>query len=80
MNAAHAMRQVVEETRRERVPLPSPPVRRAIRVASGATQSAVAGAIEVTRASIARYELGTREPRGAIRRRYAEALDELRRV
>jgi len=43
------------------------------------TQKEVGEAIGTTRVAVGRYEDGTREPRGAIRERYAVLLDRLRR-
>lgn len=63
-----------------RLVLPELPRRRAIRVAAGVTQQELAVSLGVRRASICRYELGTREPRGELRVRYSEALEALRRV
>jgi DNA-binding transcriptional regulator YiaG len=80
MDTALAIDEVLREAARHRVELPPPPVRRAIRVAAGLPQQAVARAIEVSRATVTRYELGVREPRGDTRRRYAEALEQMRRV
>ena len=57
--------------------LPPPDVCRSIRIASGATQDEVAEAIGVDRATVSRWESGSRSPRGDIRRRYAEVVDVL---
>jgi DNA-binding XRE family transcriptional regulator len=80
MDTALAIDEVLQRAANDRIELPSPPVRRAIRVAAGLPQEAVARAIEVSRATVTRYELGVREPRGDTRRRYAEALQRMRRV
>jgi DNA-binding XRE family transcriptional regulator len=80
MDTALAIDNVLQRAARDRVELPPPPVRRAIRVAAGLPQGAVAEAIEVSRASVTRYELGVREPRGDTRRKYAAALERMRRV
>jgi predicted transcriptional regulator len=65
---------------REPVPLPEPKVRRAIRESRGLRQLDLADVVGVSDVAICRYETGEREPRGETRRRYAEALEELRRV
>jgi DNA-binding XRE family transcriptional regulator len=57
--------------------LPPPAVRREIRVGAGATQDEVATPCRVNRASVARWELGVREPRGETRIRYAKVLRQL---
>jgi DNA-binding XRE family transcriptional regulator len=80
MDTAQAIDEVLRNARCDRIELPPPPVRRAIRVAAGLPQGAVARAIDVSRATVTRYELGVREPRGEVRRRYAEALERMRRV
>ena len=54
--------------------LPPPSVRRALRSGAGLSQSELAAVLGVTRACIARYEGGQREPRGELRTAYAEAL------
>jgi transcriptional regulator with XRE-family HTH domain len=59
--------------------LPPPPVARAIRIASNITQQTLADEIHVHRVTLARWELGTRRPRGYARQRYAEALSFLER-
>jgi transcriptional regulator with XRE-family HTH domain len=58
---------------------PLPPIedRRALRRRGRLTQATMASIVDCDRASIARYELGTREPRGAMRERYANALKAL---
>lgn len=63
------------------LPLPSPAAPRALRIAAGLAQSDLGAVIGVTRATITRYELGIREPRGPVRRAYRDALRalELRR-
>ena len=67
---------VFEKLRRKR-DFPPPAVRRDLRERAGLTQEDVAGEIRVDRASVARYELGAREPRGETLRRYARLLDKL---
>jgi DNA-binding XRE family transcriptional regulator len=78
MDTAQAIDEVLRNARRDRIELPPPPVRRAIRVAAGLPQGAVARAIEVSRATVTRYELGIREPRGDTRTKYAAALERMR--
>lgn len=56
---------------------PSPAVRRHLRQRAGLTQQDIAKVLGTDRASVARYELGTREPRGEILKRYSELLDAL---
>jgi DNA-binding transcriptional regulator YiaG len=58
--------------------LPAPAVARAIREAAGVTQAQVAAELGVGRVTVARWELGTRTPRGDLRLRYIAILDELR--
>lgn len=60
--------------------LPAPAVRRAIRHQAGLTEQQLASVLGVSRVAVARWELGTREPRGALRRKYAEALSALMRA
>jgi DNA-binding transcriptional regulator YiaG len=58
--------------------LPPPAIARAIRDAAGVSQQQVADELGINRVSLARWELGTRSPRGALRLRYIELLDALR--
>ena len=60
--------------------LPSPAVRRALRVAAGLTQADLAAELGVSRAAVARWESGTRVPRGDYRITYAALLRELSRA
>jgi transcriptional regulator with XRE-family HTH domain len=69
--------EVLAAAQARRVELPPPPVRRARRIAAGLIQDDLAAVLRVRRATIARWELGLREPRGELRRRYSEALDQL---
>lgn len=55
--------------------LPPPPLRRVIRLRAGLTQKDLAGAIGTTRATIARWELGTRTPRGKLLLAYVTVLE-----
>jgi len=61
-----------------KVDLPSPSVCRALRLAVGLSQQDVAQAVGVDRASVARWELGSREPTEPWRSTYQQVLDELR--
>jgi DNA-binding transcriptional regulator YiaG len=70
--------KLTEEVLRTRR-LPPPAIARAIRREAGVSQSQLAGALGVHRVSVARWELGTRRPRGAKRLAYAELLEELQR-
>lgn len=58
--------------------LPAPPLRKLIRMSSGATQQDVAEAVGVSRAEVSRYERGDRSPRGERLVRYVDVLDVLR--
>jgi len=71
---------MISKVKARRVPLPDPAVRRAIRLAAEAIEQDLADVVGVSRPTISRYETGQREPRGETRRRYAEALEALRRV
>ena len=57
--------------------LPSPAVARAIRDAAGVSQQQLADELGVNRVTVARWELGERTPRGELRLRYTDLLDEL---
>jgi len=59
--------------------LPAPGIARAIRREAGVSQLRLATEIGCTRGTVARWELGIRQPRGEMRRRYTELLEELRR-
>ena len=67
----------IEQARTRRM-LPPAPARRAIRVQACMTQHEFGEVVGTTRASISRYEDGSREPRGEIRERYALLLERLR--
>jgi transcriptional regulator with XRE-family HTH domain len=71
--------EVLSRRAAERVDLPAPEVRRAIRVANGLRLSDLAAVLSVSVPSVSRYERGHREPRGQLRRAYADALEALRR-
>lgn len=55
--------------------LPPPPLRRVIRLRAGLTQQDLAGAVGTTRATIARWESGTRTPRGELLLAYVAVLE-----
>lgn len=60
--------------------LPSPGLARAIRQSAGVSQARIAHELGVHPVSVARWEAGTRTPRGELRRRYAGLLAELQQV
>lgn len=60
--------------------LPAPSECREIREAAGLSQQEMADAISVTKATISHWESGLRNPRGALRARYAEAIRTLQEV
>jgi transcriptional regulator with XRE-family HTH domain len=62
---------------RTRRSLPVPARRRSLRVGAGVTQAAVASVVGVTRPAIARYEQGSRTPRGVALERYLAVLERL---
>jgi DNA-binding transcriptional regulator YiaG len=63
--------------------LPPPLVARAIRCAAGVSQAQLARELGVRRVTVARWEkvgaAWSRRPRGELRRRYTELLEELQR-
>lgn len=67
---------LVAEVRRERQ-LPAPRTCRLIRLTAGVSQARLATELGIGRVSVARYELGTRKPRGALLARYIELLEAL---
>jgi transcriptional regulator with XRE-family HTH domain len=67
---------LLEEVRRERA-LPPPRTLRLIRMTAGVSQARLAHELGIGRVSVARYELGTRKPRGALLARYIELLEAL---
>jgi predicted transcriptional regulator len=71
---------VLVERIRTRRAAPPPALWGPIRKASGATQADVATEIGVHRVTIARWEAGTRSPRGDLLEAYLTLLEELRRV
>ena len=60
--------------------LPERTVAKAIRESVGATQQQIADELGVCRVTVARWELGQRVPRGGLRCRYIDLLDELREI
>lgn len=66
----------VVRTAQRRVLVP-PRLRREIRRAAGLSQSDVARALGVDRATVSRYESGDRTPRRELAERYAELLRRL---
>lgn len=66
---------------RQRRRLPRPEARRAIRLAvPGLTAQRVGDELGVHASCISRWELGRREPRGEVRRKYAELLRQLQQL
>jgi DNA-binding transcriptional regulator YiaG len=57
--------------------LPAPDACREIRRGAGVSQARLAAELEVAELTVARWEAGTRHPRGEMRRRYAALLDGL---
>ena len=54
--------------------LPPPPAARRIRVRAGVSQERFAAELDVHEVTVARWESGTRTPRGDLRVRYARLL------
>lgn len=71
------MSQLVEDVRELRR-LPPPRVARAVRLAAGVSQVAMARELGVHRMTVARWEDGTRRPQGELGLRYLHLLDQLR--
>jgi transcriptional regulator with XRE-family HTH domain len=71
------MDNLMEEVRARRR-LPEPNMRRAIRKAARVSQKRAGAQIGVTHQAIARYEDGSRTPRGPVLVAYVELLDALR--
>ena len=69
------MNRLIEIQTRRR--LPPPQVCRAVRLAAGLTQAAVARACGVNRATVCRWEAGQRTPRGEHLRAFLAVLEEL---
>jgi transcriptional regulator with XRE-family HTH domain len=75
MNAA----DILIRKARARRSLPSPAVCRDLRLGAGITQAEIAEVLGVDRASVTRWESGTREPRGDVRLAYIDLLARLAR-
>jgi transcriptional regulator with XRE-family HTH domain len=71
------MDALMEEVRARRR-LPEPVMRRAIRKAAGVSQKRAGEEINVTHQAIARYEDGSRTPRGPVLVAYVGLLEALR--
>ncbi len=69
--------EILERARGQRIPTPE--VCRALRRRAGLTQTDLAEVLGIDRASVARYELGTRRPRGETAAAYRQLLDRLAR-
>jgi DNA-binding transcriptional regulator YiaG len=67
------MAQLVEEVRQAST-LPPRGVARAIRTSAKVSQTRLAAELGVNRMTVARWESGAREPRGALRAEYALLL------
>lgn len=68
---------LIDEVRQARQ-LPDRRAARGIRVAAGVSQTRIARELGVHRNTVIRWEAGERAPRGELRVRYAELLDQLR--
>ncbi|WIX99332.1 helix-turn-helix transcriptional regulator [Amycolatopsis mongoliensis] len=60
--------------------LPKPAEARAIRLQAGVPITRLARELDVHRVSVARWEAGSRKPRGQLLLRYASLLDQLRKA
>jgi transcriptional regulator with XRE-family HTH domain len=78
MTDSNVIQQALARTRARRG-LPSPAARRLLREQSGLTQSELARLLDVSRPAVAKYENGTRTPRGDVALRYVEVLGEIAR-
>jgi transcriptional regulator with XRE-family HTH domain len=65
---------------RESLALPRPGMAREIRQAAGVSQARLAAELGVAELTVARWETGTRTPRGDMRRQYGRVLTELDRL
>jgi DNA-binding transcriptional regulator YiaG len=74
MDTKQNIREVLARAASKHVPLPSLAARRALRLSAQLTEEELAKLVGVNRVSVARWELGRREPRGDVRQRYAEVL------
>lgn len=64
---------------RAHVRLPEPEDARAIRLRAGVAQTRLAQELGVDRVTVARWERGTRHPRGRLLEKYVELLEMLER-
>ena len=69
---------LLAESRRSRA-LPSPPLATAIRREANVSRDRMAEHLGVHPITVARWERGTRTPRGRLRLAYAQLLEDLRR-
>ena len=69
---------LIEQVRAQRR-LPAPAVCRAIRLAADVSQERLARELGVDRVTVARWERGTRRPRGRLLCRYVNLLETLQR-
>lgn len=65
---------------RQRRRVPSPAAARAIRLAAGVSQARIAAELGVHPVTVTRWETGRRRPGGDLAQRYAELLEQLRRL
>jgi DNA-binding transcriptional regulator YiaG len=70
---------LVDEVRRART-LPKPATAKMIRVAAGVSQTRLGAELGVHRITVARWEDGSRTPRGSIRAAYSDLLNQLREL
>jgi DNA-binding transcriptional regulator YiaG len=70
---------LVDEVLRART-LPKPAMAKMIRVAAGVSQRRLGAELGVHRITVARWEDGTRTPRGSVRAAYADLLNQLREL
>lgn len=64
--------QLIKRSQRRRLPVPDD--RRGIRIAAGISQAELGDALGVSRASVARWENGSRDPSRKFAGSYADAL------
>lgn len=70
---------IVDEVLRART-LPKPATAKMIRVAAGVSQKRLGAELGVHRITVARWEDGSRIPRGSVRAAYADLLNQLREL
>lgn len=78
MEALERLRALAQENRRSMEVLPPPEERRRLRKQANVSQQVMAEVLGISRAAVAFYESGQREPKGNVRQRYADALQVLR--